>query len=84
MTHRSTNEGFVQWLVQDGYLSNEEYALYKGVVHTRNLSIHSERKSITSGEAIAYRNLCDKVVALLQNAINEWEQGQHRIKRLKP
>lgn len=83
MTHPPTNEGFVQWLVQDGYLSDEEYELYKSVLRTRNIAVHDFEKSVSTGEALAYRDLCDKVVSYLNRAIDGWNKGQNKPKPTK-
>jgi len=72
MTHPPSNEALVEWLVQDGYLSDVVFRLYKKVKQTRNIAVHAESPNISTGEAIAYKDLCERLERYLHDALWQW------------
>ncbi len=84
MTHPPSNEGLVQWLVQDGYLSDVVFHLYKKVKQTRNIAVHAQSPNISTGEAIAYKDLCVRLERFLKEALWQWNSKGKKGKPIEP
>ena len=84
MTHPPSNEGLVEWLVQDGYLSDVVYQLYKKVKQTRNIAVHMQSPNISTGEAIAYKDLCERLERFLKEALHQWNNKGRKAKPIEP
>ena len=67
---RSTPREIVQSLAREGRISRDVYNLFRRIMETRNAAVHSGDKTISSGEAIAYRDLCDTLVTALKVAVD--------------
>jgi uncharacterized protein YutE (UPF0331/DUF86 family) len=66
---RSTPREIVQSLVREGRISHDVYNLFRQIMNTRNAAVHAGGKTISPGEAIAYRDLCDRLVTALKSAV---------------
>lgn len=60
--------GIVEILRREEFVSSEVYSLYRQISETRNAAVHSGGRTITAGEAMAYRDLCVRLVVHLRKA----------------
>ncbi|GAB5506213.1 MAG: hypothetical protein Rhirs2KO_13760 [Rhizobiaceae bacterium] len=64
-------QSFVRFVMSDERLNSELRRLFKELAETRNAAVHASNRSITTGEAIVYRQLAQQFISRTQQLVGD-------------